>query len=80
MIANCGERTTDMTLLHIVWYVIVGFVAGLIARAILPGADHMGFVWTTVVGLLGAVVGGLIGRAFSKPEPGAKSRPGRRIV
>jgi hypothetical protein len=31
-------------MLHIIWSVIVGFVVGLIARAVVPGADHTGFI------------------------------------
>lgn len=40
-----------MGVMHIVWSVIVGFVAGLVARAITPGADHMGFIATSVLGI-----------------------------
>ncbi len=64
-----------MGLLHIVWYIIVGFFAGLIARAVLPGADKMGFIATTVLGIVGSIVGGLIARLFSKPGPEAKFHP-----
>ncbi len=46
----------------IVW-IIVGLVAGLIARAILPGKQSMGLVLTTILGLVGSIVGGLIGAA-----------------
>jgi len=60
---------------HILWYVIVGFVVGLIARAILPGADHMGFIMTTLVGIGGSIVGGYIGHMIHKPAPGAKFHP-----
>lgn len=60
---------------HIIWYLIVGFIVGLIARAILPGADHMGLLMTTVVGVVGSIVGGFIGHLFSKPSPDAKFHP-----
>ncbi len=36
------------TMLHIIWSIIVGFVVGLIARAVVPGAQHIGFIATTV--------------------------------
>src|SRR4051812_32485511 len=36
---NYGERT----MLHLIWSIIIGFIIGLIARAIMPGVDHMGF-------------------------------------
>jgi len=62
-------------MLHLIWSVIVGFVVGLIARAVIPGADHMGFIATTLVGIVGSVVGGFIGRLINKPEPGATFHP-----
>ena len=62
-------------MLHIIWYLIVGFIVGLIARAVLPGADHMGLLMTTLVGIIGSVLGGFIGRLFSKPSPDAKVHP-----
>jgi uncharacterized membrane protein YeaQ/YmgE (transglycosylase-associated protein family) len=65
---------------HIIWYLIVGFIVGLIARAILPGADHMGLVMTTLVGIIGSVVGGFIAQLFSKPAPGSKFHPAGIIM
>ena len=62
-------------MLHLIWSVIVGFVVGLIARAILPGADHMGFIMTSLLGIVGSVIGGYIGRLINKPEPGATFHP-----
>ena len=65
---------------HIIWYLIVGFIVGLIARAILPGADHMGILMTTLVGIIGSVVGGFIAQLFSKPAPGSKFHPAGIIM
>jgi len=62
-------------MLHFIWSIIVGFVVGLIARAVLPGADQMGFIATTVVGIVGSLVGGFIGTLVNKPAPGAKFHP-----
>ena len=62
-------------MMHLIWSVIVGFFVGLIARALLPGADHMGFIATTLVGIIGSVVGGLIGNAIKRPAPGATFHP-----
>ena len=67
-------------MLHIVWSIIVGFVVGLIGRALVPGADQMGFIATTVVGIVGSVIGGLIGNVISKPSPGAKFHPAGFIM
>ena len=52
--------------------VLVGFVVGLIARAVVPGADRMGIILTTVLGIVGSVVGGLLGRLVSRPKEGEK--------
>ena len=62
-------------MLHYIWFVIVGFVAGLIARALLPGSDQMGFIATTLVGIVGSVIGGFIGTLFQKPTPDSKFHP-----
>jgi uncharacterized membrane protein YeaQ/YmgE (transglycosylase-associated protein family) len=35
----------------------------------------MGFIATTVVGIVGSLIGGVIGSIFKKPEPGAKFHP-----
>ena len=57
--SNQGGRTKMWTILM---WVIVGFLAGLLAKAIVPGnADEPGgFVGTTVLGVVGAIVGGFI--------------------
>lgn len=44
----------------LVW-IIVGLVAGLIARALLPGKQSMGLIATTLLGIVGSLVGGLVG-------------------
>ena len=67
-------------MLHIIWSIIVGFLVGLCARFILPGAQQMGFILTTVLGIAGSIVGGLIGRIFSKPAPGSAFHPAGLIM
>jgi len=64
-----------MGILFLLWSVVIGFVVGWIARAVLPGADAMGFWATALVGIVGSLVGGLIGRVIKKPEPGAPFHP-----
>jgi uncharacterized membrane protein YeaQ/YmgE (transglycosylase-associated protein family) len=64
-----------MGIMHIVWSIIVGFVVGLIARALVPGIDAMGFIATTVVGIVGSLIGGFIGSMVSKPPEGSKFHP-----
>ncbi len=67
-------------MLHIIWSIIVGFIVGLVARALLPGAQHLGFIMTTLLGIGGSIVGGLIGRLFSRPAPGAAFHPAGFIM
>ena len=67
-------------MLHIIWYIIVGFVVGLVARAVMPGVQHLGLILTTLLGIGGSIVGGLIGRLFSKPAPGSSFHPAGLIL
>lgn len=45
-----------------IWMIIVGLVAGLLARAIKPGNDSMGWIMTIVLGIVGAMVGALFAK------------------
>jgi uncharacterized membrane protein YeaQ/YmgE (transglycosylase-associated protein family) len=58
-------------MLHYLWMLIVGIVAGLIARMLMPGNDQMGLLLTGALGIAGSFVGGLIARLFSKPTEGS---------
>jgi uncharacterized membrane protein YeaQ/YmgE (transglycosylase-associated protein family) len=60
-------------MLHILWSVIVGFVVGLIASAIMH--THLGFVATTLLGIVGSILGGLVARLFSRPPEGSRFHP-----
>jgi uncharacterized membrane protein YeaQ/YmgE (transglycosylase-associated protein family) len=62
-------------MLHVIWSLVTGLVVGLIARAVVPGADSMGWIATSVLGVVGSVTGGLIGRVIKKPEAGASFHP-----
>jgi len=50
--------------------VLVGLVVGLIARAIKPGEDKMGWIMTIILGVLGALAAGYVGRAAGFYQPG----------
>jgi uncharacterized membrane protein YeaQ/YmgE (transglycosylase-associated protein family) len=51
--------------MHILWIIIIGFVAGLIAKLIHPSPNEpSGFVMTTVLGVIGAFVATYIGQAI----------------
>ena len=50
--------------MEVLWMIIIGFVVGVIARFLMPGRDPMGFVLTTLLGIVGAVLIGLTGQAI----------------
>lgn len=51
--------------MHIIWTIIIGFVAGVIAKFITPGDNEpSGFVLTTILGIVGAFVATYIGHAI----------------
>jgi uncharacterized membrane protein YeaQ/YmgE (transglycosylase-associated protein family) len=53
----------------IIWMIVVGLLAGLIARAIMPGKDAMGWVMTIVLGIVGSFVGGFLVNTLMHNEP-----------
>jgi uncharacterized membrane protein YeaQ/YmgE (transglycosylase-associated protein family) len=55
----------------ILWTIIIGFVAGVIAKFIMPGdKEPSGFIMTTVLGIVGAFVASYLGRALGWYSPG----------
>ena len=50
----------------IIW-IILGFLAGYLAKLIMPGPDGGGFILTTILGIVGAVVGGFVGSLIGYP-------------
>jgi uncharacterized membrane protein YeaQ/YmgE (transglycosylase-associated protein family) len=48
--------------MHILWTIVIGFVIGLLARALKPGNDKLGIIMTTLLGIAGAVVAKFIGQ------------------
>lgn len=46
----------------IIWTIIIGFLAGVVAKFVMPGKDPGGFIITTLLGIGGAVVASYLGR------------------
>ena len=46
-------------------WIVFGFLVGVLARAITPGEHRMGFIRTTLLGVVGSFVGGLLGALIS---------------
>ena len=57
--------------MHYVWMAIVGFIVGLVARAVLPGTQNIGIILTAVLGIAGSFVAGLAGQALGWYHAGA---------
>ena len=57
--------------MSILWTIIIGFVAGVIAKFIMPGPNEpSGFVLTTILGIVGAIVATFLGQALGWYGPG----------
>lgn len=54
--------------MSIIGFIILGIVAGFLARLLVPGRDPMGFVATVVLGMVGALVGGFLADALFDDE------------
>ncbi len=53
----------------IIGWILLGIIAGVIAKAILPGSQPGGVIATTLVGIAGAIVAGFIARALGFGDP-----------
>jgi uncharacterized membrane protein YeaQ/YmgE (transglycosylase-associated protein family) len=57
--------------MSILWTIIIGFVAGVIAKFIMPGDNEpAGFILTTILGIVGAFVATYLGQALGWYRPG----------
>jgi uncharacterized membrane protein YeaQ/YmgE (transglycosylase-associated protein family) len=52
---------------HVIWALVVGLIAGLVARYFVGGGAHMSILATTVLGLIGSLIGGFIAGVLFKP-------------
>jgi uncharacterized membrane protein YeaQ/YmgE (transglycosylase-associated protein family) len=53
----------------IIAFIILGLLAGIIAKALLPGDDPGGFIITTIIGIAGALLGGFLAAALFGGDP-----------
>jgi uncharacterized membrane protein YeaQ/YmgE (transglycosylase-associated protein family) len=54
----------------IIGWAIFGLIVGAVAKLVMPGRDPGGIIVTMLIGIAGALVGGLIGRALGMYAPG----------
>jgi uncharacterized membrane protein YeaQ/YmgE (transglycosylase-associated protein family) len=62
--------------MYIVWMLIIGLVAGALAKLIMPGRQGGGWGITMLLGVAGALVAGLVGRMVGFYDPDAGEGPG----
>lgn len=55
----------------IIWTILIGFIAGLVARALLPGKQAMGFILTAALGIVGSLIATYLGQAMGWYTAGA---------
>ena len=53
----------------IIAFIILGLLAGLIAKAIMPGNDPGGYIVTTIIGIVGALLGGFLAAVLFDAHP-----------
>jgi uncharacterized membrane protein YeaQ/YmgE (transglycosylase-associated protein family) len=57
--------------MHILWIILIGFIAGVIAKFVHPGPNEpSGFILTTILGIVGAFVATYIGQQMGWYQPG----------
>ncbi len=52
-------------MLHLIWYVLIGLISGVIAKSVMH--VHMTIFWTIVLGIIGSIIGGAVTHMFSRP-------------
>jgi len=65
-------------MLHLIRYIIVGFIAGCVAKALMR--THLTIMWTIVLGMVGSIMGGVVTHLFSPPAGKGRFHPAGLIV
>ena len=55
--------------MSIIAWIVLGLLAGMIAKAIMPGGERGGIILTTLLGIAGALVGGFLATALGFGDP-----------
>ncbi len=60
--------------MDIIWEIVIGFLVGLVARALMPGSQSLGLIMTTLLGVAGSLVATYLGVAVGFYEAGSSAR------
>jgi uncharacterized membrane protein YeaQ/YmgE (transglycosylase-associated protein family) len=63
---QCCRTSKGISMLHLVWYILVGLIAGIIAKSIMH--THLTIFWTIVLGIIGSIIGGAVTHMFVPPR------------
>ena len=70
LVAQAGDKGSDLDVASILGYIVVGAIVGVIARFVIPGEDPMGIIGTILLGIAGAVIGGWVAGAVFEDTSG----------
>lgn len=73
-----NRRSYNGMMLHLIWYIFVGFLVGCVAKALMH--THLSITWTVVLGIVGSIIGGAVTHLFYPPSAGGKFHLGGLIV
>jgi uncharacterized membrane protein YeaQ/YmgE (transglycosylase-associated protein family) len=62
-----SEAIVEVTM-GLLWFAFFGLIVGFLARAIMPGRQHMGLIMTSVLGMVGSLIGGFLGSLISSHD------------
>ena len=62
--------------MQILGLIVIGIVIGILARLVMPGRQHIGVLMTILLGIAGALVGGIVASAIGEGGSDTRSRTG----
>jgi uncharacterized membrane protein YeaQ/YmgE (transglycosylase-associated protein family) len=66
---NRGANRDERNGMGIIAFIVLGLIAGVIAKAVLPGDDPGGIIVTAIIGIVGALLGGFVAAALFDTDP-----------
>jgi uncharacterized membrane protein YeaQ/YmgE (transglycosylase-associated protein family) len=66
-------------MLGFIWWLIIGLIAGALARLVMPGRDPMGVIATILLGIVGSILGGLVSMAIWR-DSAERFQPGGLLL